>query len=573
YTTKLLSANWPSIRNDIQRAKGALISKPTPLSPSGQSQPSATSSSGSQIDSRPQVATGSLATSTTTPNENAAGGPLHEGSESTWDRLSKSLGILERSLELFPPLKSAVGALAGCLEIVKVAASNRADYEELADEFQSMANTLSGYASKLESEKGNGSVANIVQCIQSHIADIKQYKEQGSIQRLRGATNHQEDVIKRYRQIERLFRQLQCDITMRAQDQVKKQLEITLLRGMLPVDDARYNSSYSMTIKRGGCTPETRQRVQQTLQEWAVDPTSSKIYWMNGMAGTGKTTIAYSFCEWLEQTNRLGASFFCSRISATCRSLNRVVPTLAYQLARYSPAFCSTLCAALNSNPDAASLNVGQQFEKLVYHPMIEAKTAIPDGVVIVVDALDECDDAFSVRLLLDVLLNSTNDLPLKFFVLSRPEYVIRDRMMAKDGTTRSIMHLHDIEESIVKEDIKKYLTEALGSMSNPPSLEQIETLAQRAGTLFIYAATMVRYIHPKVIAVNSSARLKVMLEATKPHERKGDNKYRELDRLYATVLEAAFNEDLDADEKGHIQHVLWTTIYPSLRSGRPFNH
>jgi hypothetical protein len=106
-----------------------------------------------------------------------------------------------------------------------VAASNRADYEELADEFQSMANTLSGYASKLESEKGNGSVANIVQyvwsldlalithsgdrCIQSHIADIKQYKEQGSIQRLRGATNHQEDVIKRYRQIERLFRQLQ----------------------------------------------------------------------------------------------------------------------------------------------------------------------------------------------------------------------------------------------------------------------------------------------------------------------------------------------------------------------------
>ncbi|KAF8746787.1 WD40 repeat-like protein, partial [Rhizoctonia solani] len=483
-----------------------------------------TDDSTSQLISSSQATTGEHTADVTASNASstAVKVPPRENSGTAWERLSSSLSVLEKSLGLFPPLKSAIGSLVGCLEVVKVAASNRVDYKELAHEFQLMVDALSQHVGIFESEKSNGSVANIVhRCMQAHIAEIKQHEEKGSIQRLRGATNDQEDVIKRYRQIERLFRQLQCDITMRTQDQVKKQLETTLLRGMLPVDDARYNSSYSMTIKRHGCTPQTREKVHQTLQEWATDPASEKIYWMSGMAGTGKTTIAYSFCEWLERTNRLGASFFCSRISSTCRSLNRIIPTLVYQLARYSPAFRSTLCAGLNDNPDAGSLNVGQQFEKLVYQPLIEAKAAFPDDVVMVIDALDECDDAFSVRLLLDVLLSSARSLPVK-------------RGCPIDYA------LHDIEQSIVEEDIKKYLTEELKSMSPPPSPEQILMLAKRAGALFIYAATVARYIHPKVIPVDSSARLEAILNVPRATQ-DTTHKYKDLDRLYTTVLEAAF--------------------------------
>ncbi|KAH7338734.1 quinon protein alcohol dehydrogenase-like superfamily [Rhizoctonia solani] len=478
-----------------------------------------------------------------------------------WSRLTSSLRVLETSVELFPPLQSAVGGLIGCLDVVQVAASNRTDYEELVDELRSMADILGQHAGVLDSEKGNGSVTNIVQCILAHVQDIEQQKKRGTLGRLRGATNEQEDVMRRYRQIEKLFRQLQCDVTMRTQDHVKKQLETTLLRGMSPVDDARYNSSYSMAIKRHGCTAETRETIHQTLADWATDPTSARVYWMSGMAGTGKTTIAYSFCEWLERTNRLGASFFCSRISATCRSLARIVPTVAYQLARYSSAFRTSLCIALSENPDAGSLNVGQQFEKLVHHPILEAEAAIPDGVVIVIDALDESDDPYSVHLLLDTLLKHAEHIPVKFFVSSRPDYVIRDRMMSQEGTSRSVFHLHDIEQSIVEEDIRKYLTESLSSMSPPPSPQQIEALAERAGMLFIYAATVVRYIHPKVIPVNSGARLEAMLKSMRTVEGKVDNKYKELDLLYATVLEAAFNEDLDTDENECIQRVLWAAV------------
>ncbi|KAH7338732.1 hypothetical protein B0J17DRAFT_717176 [Rhizoctonia solani] len=69
---------------------------------------------------------------------------------------------------------------------------------------------------------------------------------------------------------------------------------------------------------------------------------------------------------------------------------DQIVPTLAYQLARYSPAFRSALCTALNDHPDAGTLNVVQQFEMLVNKPMLSSKDAMPDSVVVVIDALDE---------------------------------------------------------------------------------------------------------------------------------------------------------------------------------------
>ncbi|CAE6450732.1 unnamed protein product [Rhizoctonia solani] len=462
-----------------------------------------------------------------------------------WRRLGNALRALEIGTKLIPSLNSALNGFIGCLDAIKTAISNREEYDQLAEGLTGMVAMLNQYAGELNSGTSNTNIGNIAQSIEDQVSGIKQQQE--TKQSKLG-----------------LFRQLQCQVTLRIERGVQEQLEHTsLLRGMSPVDDARYNSSYSTTIKRRACTPKTREKIHKGLQDWVVNPDSAKIYWMSGMASTGKTTIAYSLCEWLERTNRLGASFFCSRISPTCRSLDRIVPILAYQLARYSPEFLTTLCTSLKENRDAGTLNVVQQFEYLIHRPVLKAKAAIPDSVVLVIDALDECDDSYSIHMLLDVLLKFAEYLPLKFFVVSRPEYVIMDRMMARDGAARSIMHLHEIEQSIVEEDIKKYLADALSSMSPPPSPNQIETLSKRAGNLFIYAATVVRYIHPKVIAVNSSARLEAMLalEVTRTVDGHTGSKYKELDRLYTTVLDAAFNEHLDTEETDFMRRVLWAVV------------
>ncbi|CAE6466827.1 unnamed protein product [Rhizoctonia solani] len=407
------------LRSGVQWARDAVLCASDSRLPPGDVELLPAPIVGSRTPSRSRPATPALSPEPTliVPNESVTSAPVgpppapsaesmvpkahpeatteHKKSGSdAWTGLASSLRVLEITAGLFPPLKKAIAAFVECLDIVERAASNCADQASLAEEFKFMSDTLNRYSAGLGSESSNGSIANLAQSIERQVADIKRHEERGRIGRFLDAARDEEAVIQVYKQIESLFRRLQCDVSMRTHDHVKKQLETTLLRGMLPVDDARYNSSYSTTIKRNGCTAETREAIHQGLEDWTTNPKSEKIYWMNGMAGTGKTTIAYSFCEWLEKTNRLGASFFCSRISSTCRSLNKIVPTIAYQLARYSPAFSSTLCASLNSNPDAGTLNVMQQFEKLMQLPLSNVKGAMPDSVVIVIDALDDSPSA-----------------------------------------------------------------------------------------------------------------------------------------------------------------------------------
>ena len=145
---------------------------------------------------------------------------------------------------------------------------------------------------------------------------------------------------------------------------------------------------------------------------------------MNGMAGTGKTTIMYSFCEWLEANRQLGANFCCSRLSPSCHNVNNIVPTLAYQLARYSPAFRSALCKVLEEEPDIGKLRVVLQFAKLVKEPLQKVKDAMPEGVIVAIDALDKCEDSSGVRMVLETLLKFVSNLPIKFFVTSRQYFL-----------------------------------------------------------------------------------------------------------------------------------------------------
>ena len=95
-----------------------------------------------------------------------------------------------------------------------------------------------------------------------------------------------------------------------------------------------------------------------------------------------------------------------------------------------------------------------------------------------------------------------------------------------------SVLHLHNIEESVVEADIKKYLDESLRTMSPPPSSDDVKQLGKRAGRLFIYAATAVRYILPNLATVNSTARLQTVLGMTT----RSSKQHQELDRLYTRV-------------------------------------
>ncbi|KAB5587396.1 hypothetical protein CTheo_9168 [Ceratobasidium theobromae] len=128
--------------------------------------------------------------------------------------------------------------------------------------------------------------------------------------------------------------------------------------------------------------------------------------------------------------------------------------------------------------------------------------------------------------------------------------------MVTQSSTSRAILHLHEIEKSLVQADIELYLRDELSSISMTD--DEVAQLATRSGNLFIYAATLVRYIHPSEGAVDPQRRLRSALAITS----ESANKYAELDALYVAVLKAALErKGLDSDEAEDVRVVLWTVL------------
>jgi len=305
---------------------------------------------------------------------------------------------------------------------------------------------------------------------------------------------------------------------------------------------------------------------------WIKDPKSQKIFWLGGMAGTGKTSIACSICErvQVDDTLYLGGSFFCSRStgSGAQRDVRCVIPTLAQLFARQSDEFAAALGVELKGEPDLAYKHVKVQVERLLRKPLA-AVSQQAKPVVFVVDALDECGDQpiasitgdnsdahAAVTEILEALIDfsrSSTDLPIKFIVTSRPETHIRETSVT-DTKVTSALHLHTIDQNQVTSDIQLYISNKLSSAPATDAWftnDNVKTLTARADGLFIFAATATKYILDgrKGFREQRLAKLLCPLHAT------SDALNAPLDTMYALiVMEASRSDIMDVDE---LQQVL----------------
>ncbi|CAE6536605.1 unnamed protein product [Rhizoctonia solani] len=395
--------------------------------------------------------------------------------------------------------------------------------------------------------------------IVKEVKAVEQCQSRNGPRRVLGASRDEDEPIRRYRRIEQLFRLFQGEASMSMWNDTKRHFVSKQLENLGPVKLAGFNSRISEDIGRRSCARNTRTQILHDSVEWADNLNGTKIYWMNGMAGTGKTTIAYSLCERLDDTGQLAASFFCTRTSRECSEARRIFPTIAYQLARYSVPFRDALCGVLDKDPDVGNLSTTSQFRLVLAKPLLEAKEKMSKSLIVVIDALDECNDPHPVKDILDILFQFAADLPIKFFVTSRLEPTIRDSMMSRIAArdcSGSILYLHEIEKSPVQADIELYLKDELQDLL-PAFCADIEELAEQAGNLFIYAATAVRYIQA-ADKIFGYKRLKIILEVNNT-SKKG---LFAIDALYSAILSAAIHDNtLKPEERGIIRVVLWTAV------------
>ena len=133
------------------------------------------------------------------------------------------------------------------------------------------------------------------------------------------------------------------------------------------------------------------------------------MYWLNGIAGTGKSTIARTVAAKCAGREQLGASFFFSRGEKDLASSARFFSTIATQMANTIPGLKPLICKAIKDNPDINDRLLSDQWGKLIRDPLLKLNEQTPRIWVIVIDALDECRDNEDIKLILTLLSQASN--------------------------------------------------------------------------------------------------------------------------------------------------------------------
>ncbi|KAH7093970.1 hypothetical protein BKA62DRAFT_834447 [Auriculariales sp. MPI-PUGE-AT-0066] len=329
------------------------------------------------------------------------------------------------------------------------------------------------------------------------------------------------------------------------------------------------------------CTAGTRVDILSALQEWAASDKGPRIYWLAGLAGTGKTTIASSFCRECQAAGVMVLSFFISRNTPDRNTITAVVSTISHQLAQVDSAALKTVHAALQKQPPILFSKIAVQTKELLVDPLtalLSTSTAAAERIVIVIDAMDECDDFAAsdgrdlLGTLVPALCHQGHD--VKLFLTSRYEPELRvmlDRIFDGSQDERKTVLLHEVQESYVSADIRTFVTKGFADIRERfpkiplawPPLYQVNELVELSGKLFVFASTVLLWIGEK--RASPVSRLTEVLAATRDSRPVGQHErspYGYLDALYLAVLRNA-TPDVDPNSvtNSRLRQVLFMVI------------
>ncbi|KAF1810923.1 hypothetical protein P152DRAFT_467608 [Eremomyces bilateralis CBS 781.70] len=302
------------------------------------------------------------------------------------------------------------------------------------------------------------------------------------------------------------------------------------------------------------CLPDARVDLLQKIYIWADGRDERCIFWLNGLAGTGKSTIARTVARRRFDEQQLGASFFFSRGGRDVNHADKFITSIAWQLANNIPSLHQHICDAIierrdiasqslrdiasQSLRDIASQSLRDQWQQLILRPLLKLARLLK-----------------TVRL--RVLLTSRSEIPIRYGFRQLPNANLQDIV------------LHGISPSIVDHDISVFFEYNLKLIGQEHSLDDswpgeeiIRSLIQIAGGLFIWAATACRFIQEGVFA---DERVQTLLEGSTYIPAQEEHPEVQLNKLYTTVLKESIWSGYSAKEKealyGMQKHILGSIV------------
>ncbi|XEV00997.1 hypothetical protein FSHL1_006284 [Fusarium sambucinum] len=330
--------------------------------------------------------------------------------------------------------------------------------------------------------------------------------------------------------------------------------------------------------RNGTCLPNTRENLLAELKDWIQDTTgkSKAVFWLNGMAGTGKSTISRTISQYLSQNGRLGATFFFKRGEADRGGISKLVPTIARQLAMNQPSLRPHIHAAIRNNSTITNNTVKMQFDTLIFDPLMKSPSEFSSesSITIVIDALDECDSETDIRLILN-LFAATKKIQCprpRVFVTSRPDLPVRLGFRDVEDSYQDLI-LHEISAPVIKQDISTFFyhkmkviredwNASVGEKRNLPQdwpgSECVQLLTNKAVPLFIFAATACRFISERQLGSPEKQLHRFLEYQTEGTAAQLDFTYRP---VLAQFFRSNYSKTIDRQVIHEFQHVVGTIV------------
>ncbi|KAF8645423.1 hypothetical protein AX16_007826 [Volvariella volvacea WC 439] len=258
------------------------------------------------------------------------------------------------------------------------------------------------------------------------------------------------------------------------------------------------------------CHPETRQAIILDIVTWIEDISREKnILWLLGPAGIGKSAIAMSVAEKLDEPGskaKVAGSFFFFANDSRRSDFKNLVLTLAYGLSVWMEDVGLEIDKVLRRDSQVMHATLETQWRRLIVDT-VRAVANVPPAVIII-DGLDECGGAADQRRILDLIGSCASDFPLAFLIASRPEPHLANAISAEplSSLCRQSINLANCRDSA---EMRLFIKSSFFSIYTNhrdilqlyakngvwPSNEDIDLITSRSDGQYIYPATLFKIV------------------------------------------------------------------------------
>ncbi|RXW21490.1 hypothetical protein EST38_g4346 [Candolleomyces aberdarensis] len=228
--------------------------------------------------------------------------------------------------------------------------------------------------------------------------------------------------------------------------------------------------------------PGSRQQDVDEVLDW-FETLAGSVFWIDGSAGQGKSTLMRYVGEQMRSQDRLAASVFLGGELSDEVGPDTVVKMLASELGKNHPRAIPKIVEAIEQ---CSGHSLKEYLQMFIVEPI--RSLGCPHPLLIVVDALDEWDN---YPVFIKELTHFTSQSSLvKFIITSRfnPRVDLPHELDNLSAKTRTLL---PVPNDVVKDYLNQRLKGVEWPYGRAPTTKEVDQLAKQANGLLVWVSTV----------------------------------------------------------------------------------